>query len=199
LLLGDVIVAEQADDYLYQSKAISVTEGNGFEFKLSGDPYKPMSSWVEHARNLPFAYSPELTKWCCYADELLRCCVADKQRYRLLERQLIRETPKLVTGNLASSTVVGAAAEFVEWLKARDRKYKAIEMEAAGVLAATYGQATETLIIRGISDLADDRKTEMDAISGGGLRRYAMENAVNMLLAYANLGLFPRRPAYADA
>jgi nucleoside phosphorylase len=36
LLLGDVIVAEQADDYLYQSKAVSASNGNGFEFKLRG-------------------------------------------------------------------------------------------------------------------------------------------------------------------
>jgi hypothetical protein len=66
-------------------------------------------------------------------------------------------------------------------------------MEAAGVLCATYGMSTETVIIRGISDLADDRKQGMDRIGGGGLRRYAMENAISILLTNMRLDLFPHR------
>ena len=134
-----------------------------------------------------------VSKWCCDADTTFRSCVEDQHRYDLLMRKIAREKPKIHTGNLASSTVVGAAGEFVSWLKTRDRKYLAIEMEAAGVLCATYGMSTETVIIRGISDLADDRKQGMDRIGGGGLRRYAMENAISILLTYMRLGLFPHR------
>jgi nucleoside phosphorylase len=193
LLLGDVVVAEQADDYLYQSKAVSVPNRNGFEFRLNGDPYKTSRALIEHAKNLEFAHEDAVSEWCCDAEATFKSCVEDQHRYKLLIQKVVREKPKLDTGNLASSTVVGAATEFVSWLKNRDRKYLAIEMEAAGVLCATYGMSTETVIIRGISDLADDRKQEMDGIGGGGLRRYAMENAISILLTYMRLGLFPHR------
>jgi nucleoside phosphorylase len=142
LLLGDVVVAEQADDYLYQAKAVPATNGNTFEFRLNGDPYKTTRALIEHARNLEFAHEDAVSRWCCDADTTFRVCVEDEHRYDLLKRKVAREKPKIHTGNLASSTVVGAASEFVAWLKTRDRKYLAIEMEAAGVLCATYGMPT---------------------------------------------------------
>ena len=41
---------------------------------------------------------------------------------------------------------------------ARDRKYLAVEMEAYAVMLATFRAEREGLVVRGISDLADDRK-----------------------------------------
>jgi nucleoside phosphorylase len=193
LLIGDVIVAEQADDYLYESKAVPSDEGNGFDFKLSGDPYKTSKAYVEHAKNLKFAHVEDVDSWCCFADGFLRSCLTDTDRFGLLQKKLLREKPAMVVGRLASSTVVGADQTFVKWLKDKDRKYGAIEMEAAGTLCAVHGRPTETLIIRGVSDFSDHRKEQTDGVGDGGLRRYAMANALEMLLTFMKLALLERR------
>lgn len=191
LLVGDVVVAEQADDYLYQSKAVNNSTGNGFEFKLSGDPYKTDPPCVEHARHFAYAHWDAHQKWREASREFLKSQVSNLERYNLLRMGVVREDPEIRVGNLASSTTVGAASEFVDWLLGRDRKYVAIEMEAAGILCATFGLGLNTVIIRGISDFSNSGKAEMDGIGHGALRRYAMGNALGVLHAFIERQLLP--------
>jgi nucleoside phosphorylase len=63
-------------------------------------------------------------------------------------------------------------------------------MEGAGMMAAAQRRAkpANTLVLRGISDLADERKSELDKIGGGGLRKLAMTNALDYLLALVDAG-----------
>jgi nucleoside phosphorylase len=189
VVVGDVIVAEQADEYMYESKAIDIENGEGFTFKLSGDPYKSTPACVGHAKNLEFAHEGAINEWCGDAEQCLKGLMGEKERFGLLHKEILRPRPKVETGHIASSTIVGASEVFSKWLKDRDRKYLAIEMEAAGVLSATHGGPVETAIIRGISDFADGRKKEMDAIGGGALRKYAMRNALNILWTMMKLEL----------
>jgi hypothetical protein len=62
------------------------------------------------------------------------------------------------------------------------------------VLAAVYSRAdpTRSLILRGISDFGDVRKKKTDAIGAGGLRRYAMRNAVRLLWGLLEAQELPR-------
>src|SRR5262249_19735175 len=72
----------------------------------------------------------------------------------------------------------------------RNRKLLAIEMEGAGIAAAATERSDPRhfIVVRGLSDLADERKAEFDrasdvgAVDTGALRRYALLSAVEYLL-----------------
>jgi hypothetical protein len=51
---------------------------------------------------------------------------------------------------------------------------------------------TSTLVLRGISDLADDRKAALDDIGSGALRALAMSNATSFLWALLESGVLPQ-------
>ena len=89
---------------------------------------------------------------------------------------------------------MAAAKSFVRWVKRKDRKCLALDMESGGVLAAIYEKAgpARSLVLRGISDYGDDRKQELDRIGEGGLRRYAMCNAIRLLWRLLGVGALPR-------
>lgn len=189
VLVGDVVLAEQADDYLYAAKAIIGDNDQNFDFQLSGDPYKGTPAYIKHAQNLKYAHKQASQDWLIFCEANLKNLVTQSALWGLLHKGLIREQPEILTGNIASGTVVGATDLFVKWLKNRDRKYLALEMEAAGVMGAAYTRSIDTLIIRGISDFSDHRKAEFDSTGSGVLRRYAMNNAIALLWTLMDLKL----------
>ena len=92
---------------------------------------------------------------------------------------------------MASGPVVSGTATYKKSLLAnRDRKYVAVEMEAAGVMAAAADRKTATLVIRGISDPADEGKL-LDDKAGieGALRNVAIKNASEFLFLLMDLHL----------
>lgn len=209
-VVGDIVVAEQSDEYLASSKAISKRTARrqkraagrqkrvagrqkvqqGFEYRLSGDPYKTTDALVKHADNMAFAHKN------AYVSMMMECrtrkenLLGTADASRLEKKGIVRAEPSIITGRIASGPTVGATEFFVDWLKeVRDRKYIALEMELAGVLASAHSRGTDTLIIRGISDYSDERKKHIEKISGGALRRYAMNNAIALLWRYLDLGL----------
>jgi nucleoside phosphorylase len=60
--------------------------------------------------------------------------------------------------------------------------------------AATGPVVVGSTAFCGISDYGDPRKKELDAIGKGGLRKYAMRNAVRFLFALLEQGALPVRP-----
>jgi nucleoside phosphorylase len=100
----------------------------------------------------------------------------------------------LIFGPIASGPILVAATAFAKWLRERNRSYLAVEMEAAGLLAACSERVgpTRSLVLRGISDYADHRKAELDKIQGGALRRYAMQNVISLLWALMQTDSLPR-------
>ena len=46
------------------------------------------------------------------------------------------------------------------------------------------------MMLRGISDFGDKRKKDLDKIGRGGLRRYAMSNAIKLLWHFMEAELF---------
>lgn len=115
-------------------------------------------------------------------------------RKRKAYAPLLADGPRLFDGPVACGPIVGAAESFVAWLKQQNRKFAALEMESGGVLAAVF-EATDparTLVLRGISDLADHRKPDLDQTADGVFRRVAMNNAIGLLDAMLAASCLPR-------
>ena len=90
---------------------------------------------------------------------------------------------------------VAASRAFVDEVRRINRKFLAIDMEAAGVtLAATERvHRVPWLVVRGISDRADENKKTLDD-EKGAWRRYCVRNAIGFLqnlLAWERFSLPP--------
>jgi len=184
--LGDIVVANQVDNYLAGSKAIPANNEMGFEYRLSGDPFKTTASLVKKIMNLEFAYSGAFT-------ELKKRCKEDSEKIITINREgyinksLMRQEPTTEDGHVACGPSVGASESFITWLKNnRDRSYLAIEMESAGSALAIHEfyPDTQHLVVRGISDFADERKNELDLTGNGEFRQLAMRNATRLLFLF---------------
>lgn len=114
---------------------------------------------------------------------------------------LVRGEPDYSVGPIASGPVVSAATGFSRWVRQRNRQCAAIEMEGSGVAEAIYQHGgTNMLIVRGISDFADERKQQLDATPAAhaedsAWRRYATLNAVDLLATLVRGPDFPWSPA----
>jgi len=174
LKLGDVAVARQIDSYMDSTKARDA-EG-GFRFEHAGEVYRATEAVVQGVLNLEFASYEHHEAWVDASEEDLLTRVGQERRDALLAKGLVREEVAAEAVHLASGPIVVASSEFAGWLKGRDRKIKALEMEAAGLMKAALErvESTRTLVLRGISDRGDETKSELDAIGGGGLRAWAM-------------------------
>jgi nucleoside phosphorylase len=179
--LGDAVVADVVDAYMENSRA----EGqDAFVLKFGGEPYRSSADWVKHALNFRFAFRENFKSWQEQsATELLRVIPDEGHLLKLVADGTIRERVDIFIGHLASGSTVGASTAFTAWLKGRDRKYIALEMESAGVMAAAWDavRPVQTLVLRAISDFGDERKAALDQINGGAFRRYAIRNAIHLL------------------
>lgn len=195
---GDIVVATQVDAYLEDAKAAGAPGGE-FKFLFAGKAYVPSIQLVNAAHHLPFSHAGLYEQWQYAGAEELGSLA--KSPSALVEAGLVRPAPRLELGHLASGPVVGSAKSFAEWLRTRDRKYLALEMEAAGVMAALYERAGDSmgLVLRGISDYTDERKAQLDALGGGALRRLAVRNAISLLVTLMRAGALPRAGAASPA
>ncbi len=88
--------------------------------------------------------------------------------------------PSVIAGSLASGSMVVKSDNFKkDVLQQIDRNYIAFDMESGGVADSLRALADppEFFAVRAISDPADHRKAEFDAIGGGLFRRWAVKNA----------------------
>ncbi|NVJ05735.1 hypothetical protein HUW63_10895 [Myxococcus sp. AM001] len=192
--VGDVVVASQIDDYLASAKAVPGQVQGTFEFSLGGTVYQGDHELITHVRNLEFAQRAKFTAWTQACAAFLKAQLGEAQG-PLIQQQLIRSTPELMDVHLASGSIVGATQDFGRWLQTqRDRTIKVLEMESPGLMAAAIKRVEpkRTLVIRGISDYGDDRKTSLDNVGAGVLRRYAMHNATKLLWALVEADFLPR-------
>jgi nucleoside phosphorylase len=133
-------------------------------------------------------------KWKQKAAAELKRCIPTGKRKKLLVENCIQSAPAVWDGPIASGPVVGAAEAFKDLLKRLNRRLLALEMEGGGVLAASCSHAdpAATLLLRGVSDFGDERKKSLDKIGTGGLRAYAMNNAIRLLWLLLDTGALPR-------
>jgi len=190
--LGDVVLATQVDNYMEEGK-----QGEKFEFK--GQVYRCSPYFINFGRNFEFVHSNTFHSWQQHSAKQIATLLTQDILDKLISEELIRNQPNLIDGDVASGPVVGAAKSFKDWLKTRNRKYIALEMEAAGLMAAVSEKADPrmTLVLRGISDKGDEKKKNLDHINSGFFRRYAMINATRLFLYFMDKEVF--RNAISDS
>lgn len=185
VLLGDIIVARQVDNYVSFAKAVKGEEKGTFALEFSGDPFKSDATLLKRVINLEFAHAEQFASWQSVGHDAIQKIANENSAVaKLVSENLSRETPIVCEGNLASGPIVGAAKEFIEWLHDRDRQFKGLEMEAAGVALSAHHDPgrVRTLFIRGVSDFGDARKKKLDAVGKGAFRTLAMTNATAFFL-----------------
>lgn len=193
--LGDIVVASQVDGYLENAKANPSANQQGYDITFSGEVYKTSSTILRQVQNFEFSAPDIFQAWQSGTEETQRKLLGS-ERLDLISKKLMHEQAQVIDGHIASGPIVGAAQSFTNWLKSRDRKYLALEMEAMGVMTAVYNQASikrnDTLILRAISDYGNEDKTKFDNTNEGAIRRYAMHNAIQLLWSFLDAGLLPQ-------
>jgi nucleoside phosphorylase len=194
--LGDVIVATQVDNYVEGAKVSD--KDTTLRFERTHDSFKSDAVIVDRVRNFEFSESARYKTW-------KRSAATGHDAMRSgehgLSTKLLASEPEAREGHIASGPYVVTSRSFVQWIKDGDRACVAVEMEAVGMMLAAYldPRRTSTLVLRGISDLADDRKGALDEIGGGALRALAMSNATSFLWALLESGVLPQREESAFA
>jgi nucleoside phosphorylase len=188
--LGDVLIADQVDAYDANLKAVS-SEESGWELQHRGAVFHGEHALLQIIKQFRFTHPTQHRAWCDQGASLLDAIVPRDKVSELKDTGAIRENPTLHVGHLASGSVVGAATGFTSFLKLRDATIQVLEMEAAGMARAAVKRTQQVpwLIIRGVSDFGDERKSEMDATGVGSLRRLAMRNATNLMLSIVQIGI----------
>jgi nucleoside phosphorylase len=153
---GDVIISDQIVDYELQK----LTHGSE---QIRWEPHRADPRLLEAARHLG-------GNW-----------------YRLIKKQRpLRGRPRPFIGPIATGDKVIAIKEVLDRFRSDWPKLIGIEMEAGGVASAAF-QAVEQpgfLMIRGVSDLADEHKDDT-------WRRYACHAAAAYTLALLQSGPVP--------
>ena len=188
--LGDVIVASEVSNYVEGAKAVDGPSGLSFE--RAGDSFKAKHVLLDRLRNFEFANRASFLKWeaACEA----RCRVLGREVEPLRTKDLLRSKPAQREGHVASGPLVVTSSAFVAWIRDGDRACFCAEMESGGAMITGHMDPAQrdVVVLRAVSDLADERKAELDKIGGGAIRRYAMENALDFLWALKEAGVLPR-------
>jgi nucleoside phosphorylase len=191
LKLCDVVIADQVDDYVATVKAAQKGKSD-WAFELRGSVYKATFSLVQDVDSLETARARAFAEW------RAACGSAMTERADKLAKartaETMRDAPALERVHLASGPVLAASESFSKWIRTRDGLLKALEMESAGMMLAAYqrSEVAATLVLRGISDFGDRRKSKTDRTSGGTFRYLAMFNATQLLWTLLRHGLPPR-------
>ncbi|GHG91734.1 5'-methylthioadenosine/S-adenosylhomocysteine nucleosidase [Streptomyces lanatus] len=185
LKLGDVVIAQGVEEYLTGVKAEPVPgAADVYEFAHAGTPWNISADMLAYVREFRFRSEGQVLhqSWQREADE--------RRQQAGLPGGLVSDAPRYHVLPIASGDVVVAAEPFARWLKSRNRRLAAVEMEGGGVARTFYNSrgGVELLIIRGISDFADERKRTLDRAAGtriarGAWRQYATRNAVGLFQA----------------
>lgn len=182
--LGDVVVATTVDAYLERGKVVDNGGADkGYSIELAGEVFKCSPRLVARVRNLEFTNPQVYRKWQADCARLVAelYSAVDKVGDQMIPYKV--PEPELHEGPIASGPLVVASEAFRNFLRARNRKYRAIEMESAGIAAAfeRIADRPALLVLRGISDYGSADKARTDAFGAGFFRRSAMA-CVSLLL-----------------
>jgi nucleoside phosphorylase len=197
--LGDVVVADQIQEYLRKARVIPEAGGEDFDFQRAAESWRINPRLLDHVNNWGWMADgePAIAAWCQSAALRQPGAPGDPPG-----------GPKVHIGPVATGDLVVAAQAFTNWIRTADRKLVALEMEAGGAaLAAYHNDQADFLVVRGVSDYADDRKNALDAgQDAAGVkdawRRYAVKNAIEYLTILLSSAGFPWReqpPAHPSA
>lgn len=177
VMLGDVVVADEVNEFLAKSKAVESIQG--LRFKFSGRHTRLDYTLRETINHFDVSGGNCLEKWHKSVRTDFDALGPN------IDRSLCNSPPTLHLGSIASGDVVGAAQGFTDQLLEINRKFLALDMEAAGVVKSASDRLNpvRVLVLRGISDFADERKAEFDQQEKGVWRRLSMRNATFFFLS----------------
>ena len=180
LRLGDVVVAEAVSLYGYRSKALPSAD-DGFRLRLSGKTFTTSRNLFEKIQRMWSNEEMLHQQWQKASLERLESAVSPAVRSKLGQYHL-GDAKQLIGGVIASGDTVGAAPGFRAQLLEWNRTLIALEMESAGFLLACEecSPAYPRVVLKGISDLADDGKETLERISDDTIRAWAMSNALHV-------------------
>ena len=182
LQLGDVVVS----DHIYGYE-VGDAEAGEFNFRSTVNQIGALDfDRVRAFRDDAKAY----TKW---QQECLKAAPVAGLK------QVVRP-PELHLEAIASGNFVVKTTILAEQLKRQiSPKIKAVEMEAEGLFRALYLDAgrSDALMIRGISDYADENKQKLEQTTKDGWRTFAAANAARLLRTFWRRGpVQPISPGY---
>jgi nucleoside phosphorylase/5'-deoxynucleotidase YfbR-like HD superfamily hydrolase len=184
LKVGDVVVANEIDSYDYRAKAVPSDSraARDFTFNWGGRHSNP-SEDVAGALSRLWQIHALYDQWTRQCQDRLKAGVSDQMLQSLLSKGFLNREQRLEQGPVACGNFVGASFAFRKALKeSRGRNLLALEMESFGFLrAALRANGAKTLVVKAISDLADEHKEELDLTTGDLLRAWAMSNALHLL------------------
>jgi nucleoside phosphorylase len=194
LQLGDVVVATQIDAYSANLKARPGETGDDWELAHAGRVYPAPTSLLRplHELYLSQERRPALERWVADVNALRpELDLGGPEAMRWGTRD-----PKIHLGHLASGDILAGSSRYGDWLKQRDRKLLAVEMEAGGAAQAAHEREVPLLVIRGVSDFADERKSALDKGKGwppGAWRDFAARSAAHLLALLLRDDAWPAR------
>jgi nucleoside phosphorylase len=191
---GDILIPHRVVDYMANSAGVGESQN---EYEISANYYDCDRRLINRFQNFKISHELSYIRWQATTEENLNNSIT-KNMLASLEKEAILLSPRarLLTGDdrsMASGPTVGKGTAFAKWLKSKvDRKFAAVEMESAGVVAATLSKINgpRVLVIRGISDLATEKKPILEEIAGDSLRKVCMKNVVGLLKTAISEGLF---------
>ena len=172
--VGDVVVAEEVNEFQASSKAQSI--GDGYEVQYSGRHWPLEFAIKEAVRHFEFSCPEGFSAWQGQvADDFAELDAPNRDNVCSLPA-------KLHIGPIASGNIVAASSAFLDEVRRINRKFVAIDMEAAGVAFAATERTHRVpcLVLRGVSDHGDEHKAGLDD-QAQMWRRYSVRNAVGFL------------------
>ncbi len=166
--LGDIVIADEVAEFNAASKA--VPDGDtAFKLVYSGFHFRADYSLIEAIVHWPHLAKDDHREW--------------QNGIRGRAPQLDDGRPRMNIAHVASGDTVGAAEAFRVELPGIDRRFSALEEQAAAIAAAAAARqhSVPFLILRGISDYSDERKKELDRSEKGTWRSLAVHSACDAL------------------
>ena len=174
--LGDIVVGDTTTAYLANSKILDSAAPGHYEFAPAGEPYRADKWLCDRAIGLA-AEGPEIyQRW-------RQGAIAVRRR---AAPPLNPPKVKVTRGHLAAGPSVVTSGAFKDWLLRHKRDYLAVDMESSGVATAVWSNtqtSVRLLLIRGISDAADQNKSQLERDTGSQVRAAAMKCATLYLTA----------------
>jgi nucleoside phosphorylase len=175
IAIGDVVIAAEVNEFQANSKAEST--GGGYEVRYSGRHWPLEFRLRETISHFEFSGREGFIAW-------QESTSRDYSALLLTDKAKVCSAPSsLHLGAIASGNVVAASSAFVAEIKRINRKFLAIDMEAAGATFAASERIhpLPCLIIRGISDHSNEDKKILDGHGKSAWRRYSVRNAASLL------------------
>jgi len=171
---GDVAIATLVNEFDANRKA--TPEGE----KFSGSQWPADAALMKRIANFAYSHADYLAAW--------------REASVPARPKSVTWQPMIHRGKIASGDIVVASKEYRDdVLGGIDRKFLCVEMEGAGVARVAHDHRIPWLVIRGISDMADEKKTIHDEDEAGVGRAYPALSAFTLVRAFLASGILAER------